>query len=66
MGTCRMGTSASDSVVDTFGAVHDTPRLYTIGLGSFVGSGGAVNPTLTGVALALRCADHLHAKFGAA
>lgn len=59
MGTCRMGTGVADSVVDTFGAVHDTPGLFTLGLGSFVGSGGAVNPTLTGVALALRAADHL-------
>lgn len=66
MGTCRMGAGPADSVVDTFGAVHDTPGLYTIGLGSFVGSGGAVNPTLTGVALALRTADLLIARGGRA
>jgi choline dehydrogenase-like flavoprotein len=59
MGTCRMGTSSADSVTDSFGAVHDTPGLYVIGLSNFVGSGGAVNPTLTGVALALRAADFL-------
>ena len=64
MGTCRMGTSAADSVVDPFGAVHDTPGLFTIGLGSFVGSGGAVNPTLTAVALALRSADFIAERPG--
>jgi choline dehydrogenase-like flavoprotein len=64
MGTCRMGTSAADSVVDSLGAVHDTPGLHTVGLGTFVGSGGAVNPTLTGVALALRTADAIHARLG--
>jgi choline dehydrogenase-like flavoprotein len=59
MGTCRMGHSAADSVTDSFGAVHDTPGLFVIGLSNFVGSGGAVNPTLTGVAIALRAADFL-------
>ncbi len=57
MGTHRMSARPEDGVVDTFGAVHDTPGLYAIGLGMFVGCGGAVNPTLTGVALALRAAD---------
>lgn len=64
MGTTRMGSGPDDSVTDTFGGVHDTPGLFTIGLGSFVGSGGAVNPTLTGVALALRTADFLAASLG--
>jgi len=59
MGVHRMGTNAADSVVDTFGAVHGTPGLYAIGLGMFAGSGGAVNPTLTGVALALRASDFI-------
>lgn len=57
MGTCRMGTGVKDSVTDSFGRVHDTPGLFTIGLGNFVGAGGSVNPTLTAVALALRSAD---------
>jgi choline dehydrogenase-like flavoprotein len=59
MGTHRMGASAAEGVVDTFGAVHDTPGLFAIGLGMFAGSGGAVNPTLTGVALALRAAEFI-------
>ncbi len=56
MGTCRMSTRAEDGVVDPLGAVFDTPGLYVVGLPVFVGSGGAVNPTLTGVALTLRTA----------
>jgi len=64
MGSCRMGTGERDSVVDSFGAVHDTPGLYVIGLSNFVGSGGAVNPTLTGIALALRSADSIAARLG--
>lgn len=62
MGTCRMSRSAVDGVVDSWGAVHDTPRLFALGLGSFVGSGGAVNPTLTAVALALRAVPRLLAE----
>ena len=64
MGTFRMGRSVADSVTDDLGAVHDTPGLYAIGLGNFVGSGGAVNPTLTAVALALRAADAIAARRG--
>lgn len=59
MGTHRMSEDAAGGVVDTFGAVHGTPGLYAIGLGMFAGSGGAVNPTLTGIALALRAADFI-------
>jgi choline dehydrogenase-like flavoprotein len=59
MGTCRMGHSVADGVVDSVGAVFDTPGLHVVGLSNFVGSGGAVNPTLTGVALALRAADRM-------
>lgn len=61
MGTCRMGRDAADSVADSFGAVHDTPGLFTLGLGGFVGSGGAVNPTLTAIALALRAGPRVAA-----
>jgi choline dehydrogenase-like flavoprotein len=54
MGTTPMGRTEADSVTDDLGRVHGTRDLYTLGLGSFAGSGGAVNPTLTAVALALR------------
>lgn len=59
MGTCRMGRDEKDSVVDSFGRVHDTPNLFVVGPSSFVGASGSANPTLTVAALALRTADHL-------
>lgn len=62
MGTCRMGRNAGDSVVDSFGRVHGSPNLFVVGASSFVGCSGAVNPTLTLVALALRTADYITAQ----
>ncbi len=58
MGTCRMGTSARDSVVDGFGRVHGTSNLFVVGSSTFAGT-AAVNPTLTIVALAIRTAQYL-------
>lgn len=58
MGTCRMGHGPRDSVVDSFGAVHGSPNLFVVGGSAFVGP-GAVNPTLTMVALATRTADYI-------
>jgi len=60
MGTCRMGLGPDDSVVDSFGAVHGVPNLFIAGGSAFV-SPGAVNPTLTMVALAIRTADYIAA-----
>ena len=62
MGSCRMGESTADSVVDTFGKVHGVDNLFLAGSSIFRGSSGAVNPTLTIVALALRTADRLEAE----
>lgn len=59
MGTCRMGTSAADSVVDSFGQIHDVPGIFVVGGSNFVGTSGASNPTLTMVALALRTSELL-------
>ncbi len=59
MGTCRMGQNEHDSVVNEFGRVHGNPNLFVVGTSNFVGSSGAVNPTLTSVALAMRTADYL-------
>jgi choline dehydrogenase-like flavoprotein len=59
MGGCRMGHSVEDSVVDQFGKVHNSPNLFVVGGSNFVGTSGAVNPTLTMVALAFRTADYL-------
>jgi glucose dehydrogenase len=58
MGTCRMGHGVRDSVVDQFGRIHGTPNLFVIGGSNFV-SPGAVNPTLTMVALAIRSTDYI-------
>jgi choline dehydrogenase-like flavoprotein len=38
--------------------VHETPNLYTCGCDAFV-TGGAMGPTLSIAALALRLADHV-------
>jgi choline dehydrogenase-like flavoprotein len=58
MGTVRMGTDPATSVVDANLLVHDLKNLYTVTSGVHVTS-GAVNPTLTIVALTHRLADHL-------
>jgi len=59
MGTCRMGMDARDSVVTSFGQVHDVPGLFVAGSSTFVGTSGAANPTLTVAALAVRTAEYL-------
>jgi hypothetical protein len=58
MGTTRMGTSRSNSVVDADCRVHGYGNLFVAGSSVFPTSGYA-NPTLTIVALALRLADHV-------
>ncbi len=63
MGTCRMGRGPRDSAVDSFGAVHGVRDLFVTGGSAFV-SPGAVNPTLTMVALALRTADYVAERLG--
>ncbi|HTR96497.1 MAG TPA: GMC family oxidoreductase [Candidatus Acidoferrales bacterium] len=60
MGTCRMSAKPADGVVDPYGQVHGVPGLYVVGLSNFVGSGGALNPTLTGLALSLRSVGRMH------
>lgn len=58
MGTCRMGASRETSVVDRWHRAWQVPGLIVCD-GSSMTTGGAVNPTSTIGALALRCADHL-------
>jgi len=58
MGTCRMGQSVRDSVVNEFGQIHGTDNLFVLGGSNFV-SPGAVNPTLTMVAVAIRAAEYM-------
>jgi choline dehydrogenase-like flavoprotein len=57
-GACRMGRSPATSVVDANLRVHESPNLYVCGSEVFV-TGGAMQPSLTIVALALRLGDHL-------
>ncbi|HUA04937.1 MAG TPA: GMC family oxidoreductase [Solirubrobacteraceae bacterium] len=58
LGTARMGKDPETSVVDSFGRSHDVPNLFIVD-GSVMVTCGAVNPTATIAALALRCARHI-------
>jgi choline dehydrogenase-like flavoprotein len=58
LGTARMGRDAKDSVCNSFGQTHDIANLF-ISDGSQFTTGGAENPTLTIVTLAIRQADHI-------
>ena len=58
MGGTVMGASPETSVTDTYGRCHELDNLYVAGPGLFPGS-GAVNPTFTIHALALRTAGKL-------
>jgi choline dehydrogenase-like flavoprotein len=58
MGTCRMGDDPESSVVDADGRSWDLPNLWICDGSLFVTS-GAVNPSLTIQALALRMADRI-------
>ncbi len=56
IGTCRMGHSPADSVIDDSGRSHDISNLFISDNSTFP-SALAVNPALTIMALALRTAD---------
>ncbi|WP_152041324.1 GMC family oxidoreductase [Salinigranum salinum] len=60
MGTTRMGTDPDESVVDSGLRTHDLANLWLVGSSVFP-TGGAMNPTLTIAALALRAADRIDA-----
>lgn len=60
MGTTRMGNDAATSVVTPWLCTHDLQNLWIVSSSVFV-TGGAMNPTLTIAALALRAADTIHA-----
>lgn len=68
VGTARMGTDPSDSVVDANCKVHGIEGLFATDASSMP-SAGSVNTALTIMALALRTADHIagdsRIKFGA-
>ena len=62
-GTVRFGTDPADSVLDTNCKTHELDNLYVVDT-SFFPSIGAVNPSLTAIANALRVGDHLLERLG--
>jgi choline dehydrogenase-like flavoprotein len=60
-GTCRFGTDPRSSVLDLNCKAHELDNLYVTDA-SFFPSIGAVNPTLTIIANALRVAEHLRGR----
>ncbi len=60
-GTTRFGTDPATSVLDLNCRAHELDNLYVVDAGFFP-SIGAVNPTLTIIANALRVADHIRAR----
>ena len=58
MGTTRMGTDPDESVVRPDLRTHDVGNLH-VASSSVFPTGGAMNPTLTIAALALKCAAHV-------
>jgi choline dehydrogenase-like flavoprotein len=57
-GTCRFGIDAKSSVLDVNCKAHELDNLYVVDTSFFV-SIGAVNPSLTAIANAIRVGDHL-------
>ncbi|MGF1465963.1 MAG: GMC oxidoreductase [Sandaracinaceae bacterium] len=57
-GTCRFGEDPATSVLDLDCKAHALDNLYVVD-GSFFPSSGAVNPSLTIMANAMRVGDHL-------
>jgi choline dehydrogenase-like flavoprotein len=62
-GTVRFGTDPSASALDVNCKAHDLDNLYVVDT-SFFPSIGAVNPSLTAIANALRVGDHLLERLG--
>jgi choline dehydrogenase-like flavoprotein len=62
-GTCRFGDDPATSVLDRNCKAHELDNLYVVDTSCFV-SIGAVNPSLTAIANALRVADHLLKRLG--
>ncbi len=58
-GTCRMGSDAQQSVVNSFCQTHDVSNLFVIDSSCFVSEGGGDSPSLTIQAIALRASEYL-------
>jgi choline dehydrogenase-like flavoprotein len=63
MGGTIMGTSAANSVVDSYGQSHEIPNLWIAGPSIFP-SAGASNPTFTVFALSQRGAERMASQWG--
>jgi len=64
LGSNRMSARPEDGVVDGWGRAHEVPNLF-IADGSQFATGGACNPTLTIVALAIRQAAFIERSMAA-
>lgn len=64
LGSNRMAAKAEDGVLDGHGRAWEVPNLF-IADGSTFATGGACNPTLTIVALAIRQADFMAERMAA-
>ncbi|MEM9769791.1 MAG: GMC family oxidoreductase, partial [Cyanobacteria bacterium P01_D01_bin.71] len=64
LGTCRMGTDPTKSVLDINCRTHDIDNLYVVD-SSFFPSCPAVGPALTVIANALRVGEHLYDRLKA-
>jgi choline dehydrogenase-like flavoprotein len=64
LGTNRMSEKAADGVVNKHGQTHDIKNLF-VSDGSQFTSGGAENPTLTIVSLAIRQAEYIAKEMAA-
>ncbi len=63
LGTNRMSEKPKDGVVNKWGQSHDIPNLF-VSDGSQFTTGGASNPTLTIVTLAIRQAEYIAEQLG--
>jgi choline dehydrogenase-like flavoprotein len=62
-GTVRFGTDPASSALDVHCRAHEVDNLYVVDT-SFFPSIGAVNPSLTAIANAMRVADHVRERLG--
>jgi choline dehydrogenase-like flavoprotein len=62
-GTCRFGSDPASSVLDVNCKAHELDNLYVVDTSFFV-SIGAVNPSLTAMANAIRVGEHLAGRLG--
>src|SRR4051812_48472269 len=64
-GTIRFGNDPATSALDATCKAHELDNLYVVDT-SFFPSIGAVNPSLTAIANAMRVGDHLLERLGVA